>query len=107
MGIVCEWMGLFVESIMNKHGLVKQYKIINCLNKKFMILFLAVLLVKRGIFKILISLIFTSTRVASVYNLNIFGKFLFFLTYPALAVLLENIKKIPEGDLWLRIELML
>lgn len=78
MGIVCEWMGLFVESIMNKHGLVKQYKIINYLNKKFMILFLAVLLVKRGIFKILISLIFTSTRVASVYNLNIFGKFLFF-----------------------------
>lgn len=78
MGIVCEWMGLFVESIMNKHVLVKQYKIINNLNKKFMILFLAVLLVKRGIFKILISLIFTSTRVASVYNLNIFGKFLFF-----------------------------
>lgn len=93
MGIVCEWMGLFVESIMNKHVLVKQYKIINNLNKKFMILFLAVLLVKRRIFKILISLIFTSTRVISVYNLNIFGKFLFFLTYPAFAVLLENIKK--------------
>lgn len=49
MGIVCEWMGLFVESIMNKHVLVKQYKIINNLNKKFMILFLAVLLVKRSI----------------------------------------------------------
>lgn len=78
MGILCEWMRLFVESVMDKHVLVKQYKIINNLNNKFMILFLAILSVKRSIFKILISLIFTSIHVASVYNLNIFGKFLFF-----------------------------